>query len=105
MLKMVDTALLPSAPALNIHRPEKIEAGKPAMFSAESSAEGVPAISCRWDFGDGTGAEFALHLTAEGIEGVPFEKTFQVTVSGTIDTAFRPELYERYVEPHEWPKP
>jgi alpha-galactosidase len=113
MLKMVDTTMAPSAPSLNIHPAEKIETGKPAMFSAESSAEGVPAISCRWDFGDGTSAEgmsvthsythagnFALHLTAEGIEGVPFEKTFQVTVSGKIDTVFRPELYERYGEQH-----
>jgi alpha-galactosidase len=113
MLKLVDTALAPSAPALNIHIPEKIETGKPAMFSAESSAQGVPAISGRWDFGDGTGAEgmsvthaythagnFALHVTADGIEGVPFERTFQVTVNGEIDTVFRPELYERYVERH-----
>jgi alpha-galactosidase len=111
MVKIIDTSIPASAPSASVQAAEKIETGKPAKFSAQSAVDGVPAISYRWDFGDGTGAEgasvthsythtgsFTIHLTAEGIEGVPFEKSFPVSVSGTIDPRFRPELYQRYVE-------
>jgi PKD repeat protein len=90
---------------------EKIETGKAAVFSAQSSADSVPALSYHWDFGDGTNAEgasvthtythagsFTVHLTAEGIEGVPFEKSFQLSVTGKFDTHFRPDLYRRFTE-------
>jgi alpha-galactosidase len=71
----------------------------------------VPALAYRWDFGDGTSAEgasvthtythaarYTVHVNVEGIEGVPFEKDFSVAVTGTVDTIFRPELYQRYQE-------
>ncbi|MGB2603369.1 MAG: PKD domain-containing protein [Candidatus Sulfotelmatobacter sp.] len=111
MVKIVDTSIPASAPSISLHIAEKIATGKPAAFSAESSADSVPALSYRWDFGDGTSAEgasvthaythtggFTAHLKAEGIEGVPFEKSFQVSVTGTINTHFRPDLYQRYTE-------
>jgi hypothetical protein len=41
---------------------------------------------------------FTVHLKAEGIEGVPYGKSFQVSVAGTIDTKFRPDLYQRFRE-------
>jgi PKD repeat protein len=90
-----------------------METAKPAKFSAQTAANGVPAVSYHWDFGDGTSADgasithafthtgsFTVHLKAEGIEGVPFEKSFPVSVAGTIDTKFRPDLYQRYSEEH-----
>jgi hypothetical protein len=43
-------------------------------------------------------ANYTIHLRGEGIEGVPFEKDFPVAVTGTVDTIFRPELYQRYQE-------
>ncbi len=111
MVKIVDTSIPASAPSINLQPPEKIATGKPAAFSAESTADSVPALSYQWDFGDGTSAEgasvthaythtggFTVHLRAEGIEGVPFEKSFQVSVTGTINTHFRPDLYQRYTE-------
>jgi PKD repeat protein len=80
-------------------------------LSAQSAAGSVPALSYRWDFGDGTSAEgssvthsythagsFTIHLIAEGIEGVPFEKSLTVSVTGTIDPIFRPDLYQRYMD-------
>lgn len=113
MVKIVDTSIPASAPSVNVQAADKVEAGKPETFSAQSAADGVPAISYRWDFGDGTGAEgssvthsythagsFTIHMTAEGIEGAPFEKSSMVTVTGTIDPRFRPELYQRYTEEH-----
>jgi alpha-galactosidase len=113
MVKIVDTSIAAAAPSVNVQTAEKIETGKPTTLSAEDSAGGVPAVSYHWDFGDGTSAEgasvthaythpgsFSVHLRAEGIEGVPFEKSFPVSVTGTIDTVFRPELYQRYTEEH-----
>jgi hypothetical protein len=111
MLKIIDPSIPASAPMVTVQAPEKVETGKPAKFSAQSAADGVPALSYHWDFGDGTSVEgasvthafthtgsFTFHLKAEGIEGVPFEKSFPVSVAGTIDTKFRPDLYQRYKE-------
>ena len=113
MLKILDTLIPASAPSLTVNAVEKTEAGKNATFSAESAGASVPAVSYHWDFGDGTSADgvsvthcythagdFTVRLTADGIEGVPFEKNFQISVAGVIDTVFRPELYQRYAEPH-----
>jgi len=113
MLKIFDSSIPAAPPTVKVEVPEKIETGKPAAFSAHSAPDGVPALSYRWDFGDGTSAtgasvahsfthagSFSIHLKAEGIEGVPFEKSFPVSVAGTIDTMFRPDLYRRYAEDH-----
>jgi alpha-galactosidase len=113
MLKIVDASTPASAPTVTVQASEKMETAKPAKFSAQSAADGVPAVSYHWDFGDGTSADgasithafthtgsFTVHLKAEGIEGVPFEKSFRVSVAGTIDTKFRPDLYQRYSEEH-----
>ncbi len=112
LLKIVDTAMPAAAPSLTIHAEKKIENGKSTTFSAQSAEASVPAISYHWDFGDGTSLDgasvthaythagnFTVRLTAEGIEGVPLEKTIEVAVEGRIDTVFRPELYERYSQP------
>jgi len=111
MVKIVDASNPPSAPSLTVQLPEKVETGKLAAFSARSDQKGVPAVSYHWDFGDGAAADgasvthtythagnFTVHLKAEGIEGVPFEKSFSLASEGTIDTIFRPELYQRYTE-------
>ncbi len=111
MMKIVDTSTPASGPSVTVQASEKIETGKPTVFSARSAADGVPALSYRWDFGDGTSAEgasvthsythagtFSVHLNVDGIEGVPFEKSFQALVTGTIETKFRPDLYQRYME-------
>ncbi len=112
LLKIVDTSLTASAPLLTVNAAKQAENGKPTTFSAESAEGSVPAVSYHWDFGDGTrldgasvthaythAGNFSVRLTAEGIEGLRFEKSFEVTVTGRIDTVFRPELYERYSEP------
>jgi alpha-galactosidase len=111
ILKILDTSILALAPLVRAAIPEKIEAGKLASLSAQSSSDRVPALVFHWDFGDGTSEEgtavthtfthaanYTVHLKVEGIEGVAFEQDFPVAVTGTVDTIFRPELYQRYQE-------
>ena len=111
IVKIIDPSIPAAAPQVKVHLPENIEAGKPALFSAQSSSDHVAALAYRWDYGDGTSGEgmsvthtythaaaYPAHLTVEGIEGVAFEKDFAVDVTGAIDTIFRPELYQRYQE-------
>jgi alpha-galactosidase len=113
MVKISDTSMPVSAPSVSVWVPEKIDTGKPATFSAHSAAEGVPALSYRWDFGDGTTAEgssvthsfthvgsFTVQLRVDGIEGLPFEKNLPLSVTGAIDVIFRPDLYQRFAEEH-----
>ena len=39
---------------------------------------------------------FTIHLLADGIEGIPFEKTQQTSVSGTVDSTFDPrQIFRR----------
>jgi alpha-galactosidase len=112
MLKVIDTSIPATAPLLTVSAAEKIQAGKSMIFSAQIAEGSVPVLSYHWDFGDGTSADgisvthsythagnFTVHLKADGIEDIPFEKSVQITVTGVIDTVFRPELYQRYAEP------
>lgn len=111
MIRIIDTSIAKSAPPVTAHVEEKIEIGKSAAFSAQEGVNGVPALSFHWDFGDGTSDDgasvthsythvgtFTVQLKVEGIEGVPFEKSFPVSVAGKINTSFRPDLYQRYKE-------
>lgn len=112
MLKIIDSSAAASAPLVKAEIPTKLAAGQPASFSVGPSTNQVPAIAYHWDFGDGTGADgnsathtfthaanYTVHLKANGIEGLAFEKDFPVAVTGEVDTIFRPELYQRYHEP------
>ena len=109
VLKILDTSIPATAPMVNVAIPEKIETGKAVALSAQSSSDLVPALAYHWDLGDGSSEEgnavthtfthaanYIVHVRVEGIEGVPFEKDFPVAVTGTVDTIFRPELYQRY---------
>jgi hypothetical protein len=35
--------------------------------------------------------DFTIHLVADGIEGVAFEKTQQISVTGSFDSTFDPQ--------------
>ncbi len=111
MLKIINTSIPPGAPTVSTRVPEQATVGAPAEFSAESDAEGVSATGYHWDFGDGTiltgktvshtfthPGTFTLHLIADGIEGVPFDKEFRVSVTGSFETRFDPTRIRRRAE-------
>ncbi len=111
ILKIIDSSIPAAAPQITAQIPEKAQTGKTVSFSAQGSADQVPALAYHWDFGDGTAADgvrvlhtfthsanYTVHLKAEGIEGLPFEKDFPIAVTGEVNTIFHPELYQRYEE-------
>jgi alpha-galactosidase len=104
MFKVIDHSIPVAAPQVTAHIPEHASVGQPTEFSADTDANSVAAIDYRWDFGDGTSSsgakvrhtfthrgDFTIHLVADGIEGVPFEKTQQISVTGSFDSTFNPE--------------
>jgi alpha-galactosidase len=109
MFKIIDNSIPAAAPKVNARIPENAAAGKPIEFAADVEAGSVPALAYHWDFGDGTSSSgpavqhtfthrgnFTIHLLADGIEGVPFEKTQQISVSGTVDSTFDPrQIFRR----------
>jgi alpha-galactosidase len=109
MFKVIDSSIPAAAPQVNARIPENASVGKPTEFAAEMETSSVPALSYHWDFGDGTTSSgaavqhtfthrgnFTVHLLADGIEGVPFEKTQQISVSGSFDSTFEPhQIFRR----------
>lgn len=106
--KIVDTSISPAAPAVTLDSPDRAEVGKTVSFSAHEDAHGTPALRYVWQFGDGTsreGAEvehtftyaedFTVNLHVEGLDGVPFDKSIPLAVSGKINTRFDPNSKQR----------
>lgn len=111
MLKIIDTSITEVAPAVTVQVPQSAEVGKEVGLSAAAAPVSAPVLSYRWDFGDGTRGEgnivrhafthagtFAVHLTAEGIDGVSFDTSSTIFVTGSIDPRFAPNRNKRYVE-------
>ena len=110
VLKIVDTSVPAAAPAVSARVPETVEAGKATEFSAQVDSSSVPAIGCHWEFGDGVSDDgnvahhaythagnFSVRLTVEGIDGLSFQKTFLLKVTGGIDTQFAPSRKQRFL--------
>ncbi len=109
MVKILDSSIAPAAPTIKAQVPKNVATGSPVAFSAATDPSGVPALGYRWDFGDGSGTsgssvlhtythagDFRVHLVAEGIENVPFEASYTVSVSGEIEKHFRPDRNRRF---------
>jgi len=113
VLKIIDASVPAAAPTVAVHAPDNAEAGHTIGFSAESDAAGVPALSYRWDFGDGTHGEgatishaythagdFTVRLVASGLDGIPFERSMSLRIAGKIDTRFAPSRKKRFGQTH-----
>ncbi len=109
MLKIIDTSIESSAPAVSVSAPDNSKTGKPVQFSAEAAPGSAPVISYHWDFGDGTTATeakvfhaythagvFTVKLAARGLDGLSFEKSVGVKVTGEIETRFMPSRKKRF---------
>ncbi len=98
LIKIVDTSIPTSAPSIAFQLPSQAKIGEEIEFSSGTlSKDGVPALAYHWDFGDGvvadgaivthaytTAGNYTVRFTAEGLDGKPAEKTFSITVSGSV---------------------
>jgi hypothetical protein len=95
LIKIIDSSVPPAAPAVNLHVPDHAKVGEELQFSSVAVPDGVPALSYRWDFGDGTiedgrrvshaytlTGDFLVRLVVEGLDGISAEKKAFVSVSG-----------------------
>ena len=98
MIKIVDSAIPAVGPSITLDVPDHAKAWENVKLSASADPNGVPAISYRWDFGDGTSEEgrqvrhaytksgiFTVKLKVEGVDGVPAEKQATISVNGIIE--------------------
>ncbi len=112
LIKIVDTSVPASAPAVSLDVPKAAQPGEAVNFRAKSAAVGAPALSYHWDFGDDTtatgpevahtytrAATFNAKLTVEGMDGIAAEKDFAVDVQGELKTVFHLPENRRFVEP------
>jgi alpha-galactosidase len=97
LIKIVDTSIPMASPSVAFQVPTRAKTGEDIEFSSQVSKEGVPALACHWDFGDGvvgdgailshtytTAGNYNVRFTAEGLDGKFAEKTFSIAVSGSV---------------------
>ena len=108
VLKIIDTAIRAEAPSIRTQHPSSAKIGETVAFTADSILSEAPAISYRWDFGDGvslSGArashaythagKYLVTLRATGLDGPSAEDKFPVAVAGSMSTRFLPAEIHR----------
>ena len=96
MIKIIDPAVPAAAPSVSVDAPEQAKVSENVKLTAAADPNGVPALSYRWDFGDGTmeqgrrvahcytkSGSYIVRLLVEGVDGVAAEKQTSISVSGT----------------------
>jgi alpha-galactosidase len=97
VFKIIDGQITAVAPKVTAKVPSEAKTGEMFDVSADADAEGVPALSYSWDFSDGimqTGRKvkhtytapgsYEIHLTAPGVDGVSYTKSFTMKVDGAL---------------------
>ena len=108
VLKIIDPSLPDSGPKVTAQCGQSGNAGDAIDFAASADAA-HPALSYRWNFGDGVELEgshvghawtepgnYTVRLSAMGLDGKSAEHTCQVSVNGHVPTAFVPAENQRY---------
>jgi alpha-galactosidase len=108
ILKIVDQNVMEQPPVVRVNGPSTGNAGDSLAFSAQQTS-GAPALSYRWDFGDGVQLEgsrvshawtqpgdYEVHLSATGLDQSHGNQVSRVHITGRIPTSFTPELNRRY---------
>ncbi len=112
VIKLVDTAVAKAAPKVTTRVPSQSKAGETIAFSANADPDGVPALGYHWDFGDGTtsdgpnvshcftrAAEFSVRLNVDGPDGVPYEQSFSIGVTGELKPTPKLRANRRFEQP------
>ena len=97
LVKIVDTTIPAAAPSIQLEVPDHAKVWEDLKIASKADPSGVPAVSYKWDFGDGTSEQgrvvrhtytkagnYTVRLSAEGIDGIRAEKQGTISVSGNI---------------------
>jgi alpha-galactosidase len=108
ILKFVDDNAPAAAPAIDAKCTDGGRAGESLEYSAAVKGDD-PALLFRWDFGDGVQTEgahvthawtepgdYAVRVTAAGLDDTHAEQKCTVQVKGFLPTAFTPARNQRY---------
>jgi len=108
LVKIIDETIASAAPTISTNSPELAEVLQDVRFSAQTTEESVPALTYKWDFGDGVTAEgailnhtytksgtYTVRLIVDGVDGVATAKNLQIRVGGLMEIAppHRPDPY------------
>jgi hypothetical protein len=115
VIKLIDKSVAEAAPTVTVQAPAAANTGETIILSAlpaQAEVGGVPAVAYHWDLGDGTTAdsprvshaytsagEFAIHLTVDGVDGIPAHKNFSIRVTGNLRAHSNLADNRRFVEP------
>jgi hypothetical protein len=112
VIKLMDTSAPEAAPKVSVQVPRSAEVGETIDLAVRTEAGSTPAIAYHWDFGDGTSAEgsttshvytrvaeFTIHLTVEGVDGLAAKENFSVKVTGSLKAFPNLSDNRRFVEP------
>ncbi len=111
VIKLIDGSVSASAPGVKAAVPSVANAGETMHLSAET--EGTePTLEYHWDFGDGTSASgakvshaytwaapFTVHLTVDGVDGIPAVQNFSVNVTGDLKAMHNLTDNRRFQDP------
>jgi hypothetical protein len=99
LVKITDTTIPAAAPSILLEVPEHAKVWEELRIAGKADPDGIPTISYKWDFGDGTSEQgrevrhtytkagnYTVRLVAEGIDGISAEKRAGTSVSGNINS-------------------
>lgn len=108
LIKIADTSLPPSAPAVSLQAPRQAQLGATVHLSAAVAPDSGPALAYHWDFGDGISAEgpsanhaytqngvYKIVLKVDGLDGASSRQTSSITIQGNIKTTYDVEHARR----------
>ena len=114
VIKFINHAIPSVAPKVTAQVPAAATIGVAVQLAAKADATGEPALAYHWDFGDGTSADgartshaftmngdYTVRLTVDGMDGVPFQGTFPVKVTGNGIPLPEIRKNQRYSEPSD----
>lgn len=97
LVKIVDSAIPAAAPSIKLEVPDHAQVWDEVKLVSNADANGVPALTYHWDFGDGTNEQgrqvthaytkegtYTVRLKVEGVDGVAAEKETSISVNGTL---------------------
>ncbi|MGD0913046.1 MAG: PKD domain-containing protein, partial [Terracidiphilus sp.] len=113
IMKMIDSSVPQADPAFGAHAPASGQAGNMIQFHAAEDDAEAPVLQYHWEFGDGVIADgadvshaytragqYAVKVTATGLNRRMLQHTLGISITGAIPTAYNPAAKERYVAPN-----